>query len=120
MSSICKALIRKRGDTVYVLPRVETVDSDGHAIYSYTSTIETKALMASASGIREDWLIVGVQNPYDALAMFYPKESINAGDLIKCLDGSLYEVDQVIPRRVGSQLYYQETLLRRRRDTFNV
>lgn len=112
------AILRKDGETVTVMPRTASVDeSTGAPTFTYPehNWFNAKALVYDASGLREEWFVIGKQDEVDYIASFSAsyRTLINPGDRIKRYDGTLTIVELVIERGRGRNIDFLEILLTR-------
>jgi len=113
---VLKKLIRREGETISILNRTETEDSDGRVTYAYTNTITTKGLVYDASGVRQSWYEIGFNEDIDyvlCLNAYEMETTISVGDLVTLSNGNKAEVREILPRGVGFNIDYQEILLKR-------
>jgi hypothetical protein len=113
--------ISKWGEVVWVRPRVETVDDDtGTPVFTYPEEkwYTIKAEIYDASGLREEWVIIGLNEDTDFVASTYAylADVLNIDDQIELGDGTLTRIIAIVRRGRGSRtalLDHIELLLRR-------
>ena len=111
-------MLRLWGETVVVMPRTATIDeSTGAPTFTYPehNWFNAKALIYDASGLREDWFIIGKQDEVDYIASLSQsyRTLINPGDRVKLQDNTLTIVELVIERGRGPSKDFLEILLTR-------
>lgn len=111
-------IISKWGEPVTVKPRSGTMNQYGGFEYSYPEEdwFETIALVHQSGGLRENWMIVGVENDIDYIALFSSKfkDSIHPNDLVILHDGTECLVDTIVTRGKSEMIDFLEVLLKRR------
>lgn len=112
------AMLRRWGETVTVLPRTASTDDEtGAPTFTFPehNWFKAKSLVYDASGIREEWYVIGKQDEVDYIASFSNayRTLINPGDRIKLEDGTLTIVEFVIERGRGPNKDFLEILLTR-------
>jgi len=112
------AMLRRWGETVIVMPRTASIDGNtGTPTFTYPehTWFKAKTLIYDASGIREDWFIIGKQDEVDYIASFSEayRTLINPGDRVKLQDDTLTIVEFVIERGRGPSKDFLEILLTR-------
>ena len=112
MTVAIRRLIDKYGVDVKIKARKETVDSDGRVEYSYSSTIETKALIYPISGATEVWFVAGYRQSADYILSFKDTVPVSVGDVVE-YEGEEIEIAEKILHKLGSETYYIEAVGRR-------
>ena len=112
------AMFRLWGETVTVMPRTEEVTEDtGAPTFTFPrhTWFKAKSLVYDASGLREEWYVIGRQAEVDYLASFSTRyqDLINPMDRVELDDGTLTVVDTVIERGRGPNKDFIEVLLRK-------
>jgi len=112
------AMLRRWGETVTVMPRTVSTDSDsGSPTFTYPehTWFKAKSLIYDASGLREDWFIIGKQDEVDYVASFSEsyRTLMSPGDRVQLQDGTLTIVEFVIERGRGPSKDFLEVLLSR-------
>lgn len=110
------AMITRWGESVIVMPRTVNTDSETGApdfTYPEHTWFYTKCLVYDASGLREEWYVIGKAGEVDYIASFSEslRDKINPLDRIKLLDGTLTIVENVIERGRGPSKDFLELLL---------
>lgn len=115
---IFNRLISKNGETVTIRRREATVDpGSGSATYTFPEGkwLKTKALKYDASGLREEWYVIGIDVHVDFVLSFYSNlhDQLSIHDLIELDDGSLCEIVNIVKRGRGPIIDHVEVLARR-------
>lgn len=111
-------IISKTGEVVTVRPRQTTADSTASSpIFEYpeASWFRTKALKYDASGLREEWYVIGTDKQTDFILSFYAhlKDDVHIHDLVELADGTLCEIVEIVKRGRGPAIDHLEILARR-------
>ena len=112
------AMIGRWGEVVTVMPRTATVNTDTGApvfTFPHEDQFRIKSLVYDASGLREEWYVIGRGDEVDYLASFpfTIAGKINPMDRVELANGILTIVDFVIERGRGPAKDYLEVLLKR-------
>lgn len=111
-------IISKFGEPVTVRPRTTVVDpATGAATHTFPEGTwwNTKILLYDASGLREEWYVIGIDEQTDYVASFYAylKDTLSIHDQVELLDGTLTEIINIVKRGKGTQIDHVEVLMRR-------
>jgi len=110
-------MISKYGEDVTVRPRSETIDEKASPVFTFPESdwFTTKALLYDRSGLSEEWLVVGIDEPVDYIACFYSslKDSLSVHDIVVLSDGTKTEIINILERGIGFRTLFLEVFLRR-------
>jgi len=116
-SRVFNKIISKTGEEVTVRPRISTVDELGGVNYTFPEALwfRTRVLKYDASGLREDWYVIGTDEQVDYVLSTYGKldGQLNIHDLIELRNGELVEIVIIIRRGRGPIVDHLEILSRR-------
>jgi len=105
-------LIDKYGVDVKLKTRSESVDSDGRVTYSYSNTLDCKAIIYPISGATEIWLVAGYRQSADYILSFKETVPVSVGDVVE-YDNEEIEITEKVIQKLGSTTYYIEATGRR-------
>jgi len=108
---VVNRLIQKFGMDIKIKKRVETVDSDGNVIFTFKDPVDARAWIIPAGTIREEWFIVGYNQPIDYLGIFKHNEDINIDDQVILDDDTVTEVREIFIRKMGTRIDFKDVVL---------
>lgn len=111
-------IISKTGEVVTVRPRQTTTDSTVNSpTFEFPEALwfKTKALKYDASGLREEWYVIGTDKQTDFVLSFYAylEDAVSVNDLVELADGTLCVIVEIVKRGRGPAIDHLEVLARR-------